>query len=315
MGQGSAGRVEQGGIGDFMTSRWLARAILLLMGMSWGLSFSLAKVAALGGVHPLSLTFWEAFGAGSILLAMGLLRRRGIPMSGELSLLYLVTGVVGMAAPAIAFFYAAAHVPAGVLSISLAIVPILTFIASALLGLEAVAPVRILGVLLGVAAIVLLVGPDQSLPDPSQFHWVLVGVLGAASYGSLNIIMARWKPRRSMPFTSAIGMFVAASLVMAPIVYFTGTFVPFAWPWTRVEWSMFGLGAINALGYSFYFYLIEHAGPVFTSQTANLVTLFGVLWGIVIFGEQNSMWVWLSLATMMAGIALVVPRTKPAPAV
>ena len=50
-------------------------------------------------------------------------------------------------------------------------------------------------------------------------------------------------------------------------------------------------------------------------KTANLVTLFGVLWGIVIFGEQNSMWVWLSLATMMLAIALVVPRTKPVPAV
>jgi len=220
-----------------------------------------------------------------------------------------------MAAPAIAFFYAAAHVPAGVLSISLAIVPILTFVASAVLGLEIVAPGRVLGVLLGVAAIVLLVGPDQSLPDPSQFYWVLVGVLGAASYGSLNVIMARWTPPRATSFTSAIGMFVAATLVMAPIVYVTGTFVPFAWPWTRVEWAMFGLGAINALGYSFYFYLIEHAGPVFTSQTANLVTLFGVLWGIVIFGEQNSMWVWLSLATMMLAIALVVPRTKPVPAV
>ena len=40
----------------------------------------------------------------------------------------------------------------------------------------------------------------------------------------------------------------------------------------------------------------------------DLVTLFGVLWGIVIFGEQHSAWVWLSLATMMAAVALVTPR-------
>jgi drug/metabolite transporter (DMT)-like permease len=298
-----------------MTSRWLARGILLLMGMSWGLSFSLAKVAAMGGVHPLSLAFWEAFVAGGILLAMCLVRRRPIPVSGELSLLYLVAGVVGMAAPAIGFFYAAAHVPAGVLSISLAIVPILTFLVSAGLGLETVAPGRVLGVLLGVVAIMLLVGPDQSLPDPAQFYWVLVGVLAAASYGSLNIIMARWKPRGATSFTSAAGMFAAASIIMVPILGLTGTFVPFAWPWTDVEWAIVGLGVINAVGYTLYFYLIEHAGPVFTSQTANLVTLFGVLWGIVIFGEQNSMWVWLSLATMMLAIALVVPRTKPVPAI
>jgi drug/metabolite transporter (DMT)-like permease len=71
---------------------------------------------------------------------------------------------------------------------------------------------------------------------------------------------------------------------------------------------MFGLGLINAVAYTLFFYLIETAGPVFSSQTANLVTLFGVLWGIVIFGEQNSAWVWLSLTTMMAAVALVTPR-------
>jgi drug/metabolite transporter (DMT)-like permease len=71
---------------------------------------------------------------------------------------------------------------------------------------------------------------------------------------------------------------------------------------------MLGLGMINAVAYTLFFYLIETAGPVFSSQTANLVTLFGVFWGIVIFREQHSAWVWLSLATMMAALALVAPR-------
>jgi drug/metabolite transporter (DMT)-like permease len=75
---------------------------------------------------------------------------------------------------------------------------------------------------------------------------------------------------------------------------------------------MLGLGAINAVSYTLFFYLIETAGPVFSSQTANLVTLFGVLWGIIIFGEQHSAWVWLSLATMMAAVALVAPRQRAA---
>ena len=103
-------------------------------------------------------------------------------------------------------------------------------------------------------------------------------------------------------------MFVSASLIMVPILYATGSFVGFGWPWTEVEWAMLGLGVINAVAYTLYFYLIETAGPVFSSQTANLVTLFGVLWGIVIFGEQNSVWVWLSLATMMTAVALVTPK-------
>jgi drug/metabolite transporter (DMT)-like permease len=86
------------------------------------------------------------------------------------------------------------------------------------------------------------------------------------------------------------------------------------WPLTTVGWSMLALGIVSATAFSIYFHLIETAGPVFTSQVANLVTLFGVLWGIAIFAEQNSVWVWLSLATMMVALTLVAPKEKRAAA-
>ena len=297
-----------------MANRLWAWGVLLTMGLTWGLSFSLARIAATAGVHPLSITFWEAAGAGAILLAVGLARGRVIPISRELVTLYFASGLLGMVIPGAIFFYAAAHVPAGVLSISIAIIPVLTFASSAVLRLEAFMLVRIAGVVLGLLSIVLLVGPQQSLPDPAQLPWVLLSLIAAACYAALNVMVAVWKPRRSTSFTATTGMFVAASLIMVPILYATGTFVPFAWPWRDAEWAMLGLGVINAVSYTLFFHLIETAGPVFSSQTANLVTLFGVLWGIVIFGEQHSAWVWLSLATMMAAVALVAPRERGAPA-
>jgi drug/metabolite transporter (DMT)-like permease len=291
-----------------MASRLWAWGVLLTMGLAWGLSFSLAKIAATAGVHPLSITFWEAAGAGAILLVVSGTRGRVIPISRELILLYLVAGLLGMVIPGAIFFYAAAHVPAGVLSISIAIIPVLTFVTSAVLRLETFVLGRIAGVFLGVLSIILLVGPQQSLPDPAQLPWVLLSLVAAACYTALSIMMAVWKPRGTTSFTATGGMFVAAAVIMVPILYATGTFVPFGWPWREVEWAMLGLGMINAVAYTLFFYLIETAGPVFSSQTANLVTLFGVFWGIVIFREQHSAWVWLSLATMMAALALVGPR-------
>jgi drug/metabolite transporter (DMT)-like permease len=287
-------------------------AILLAMGLSWGLSFSLARIAAVGGVHPLSLTFYEAAIAGAILLAVSGVRRRRIPVTRALVPLYLASGLLGMVLPAGIFFYAAAHVPAGILAISLAILPIVTFVASALLRLESFALGRGAGVVLGAMAIVLLVGPQQSLPDPAQLPWVLLALLAAACYAAFNVMLALWKPRGVTPGAVTIGMFVAAAVMMSPILYATGTFVSFGWPWTELEWAMLGLGIINAVSYSLFIRLVESAGAVFTSQTANLVTLFGVLWGMVIFGEQHSVWVWLSLMTMMLALSLVAPR-RPAP--
>jgi len=54
--------------------------------------------------------------------------------------------------------------------------------------------------------------------------------------------------------------------------------------------------------------LVIFAGPVFASQTAYVVTLSGVLWGIMIFNDEHSLWVWLSLGVMMLALALVAPK-------
>ncbi len=291
-----------------MGKRLRGLSLLLLMGMAWGLSFSLARIAAGGGIHPFSITFWEALGAGAALILVCLFRGRPVPLSRELVLFYLACGAIGMVVPNAVFFFAAAHVPAGILSISLAVNPLITFLAAAALGLERLAPDRVAGVILGIVAIVLLVGPQQSLPDPAQLPWVLACVAAAACYAAFNVMVSLWRPRGAASFTTTTALFVMAAIQLIPVMAATDSFDLPGWPWTGVEWSLLGLGLINAIAFSLFVYLIETAGPVFTSQTANLVTLFGVLWGIVIFGEQNSTWVWLSLATMMLAIALVSPR-------
>jgi drug/metabolite transporter (DMT)-like permease len=215
-----------------------------------------------------------------------------------------------MVIPGAAFFYAAAHVPAGVLSITLGLVPIVTFVASAFIGLEKFAMARVFGVVLGALAVVLLVGPEGSLPDPTQLPWTFLGFAAAACYATLSIVLALTAPPGANSLMLTCGMFVTASLLMVPILYLTGSFVPFGWPWGIVEWSFLGLGAVNAVAYTLFFILVDRAGPVFSSFTANMVTLFGVLWGIVIFSERNSIWVWLSFATIMIALALVAPRGK-----
>jgi len=296
-----------------MNERNLARnlgnwAILLTMGISWGSTFSLARIATVGGVHPLSLTFYEAAIAGAILLAVSGIRRRRILVTWSLVPFYLACGLLGMVLPAGIFFYAAAHVPAGILSIALAFVPIITFLASVLLRLERFALWRSAGVVLGMLAIVLLVGPQQA--DPAQLPWVLLGLLAAGCYAVFNVMLAVWKPRGATPELVTTGMFVAAALLLIPVLCVAGASTSFGWPWTKIEWAVLGLGIINAVSYTLFIRLVECAGPVFTSQTANLITLFGVLWGMVIFGEQHSLWVWLSLATMMLALSLVAPRSS-----
>lgn len=301
---------ERQGLPATGTKHPRAWIVLLVMGATWGLWFSLAKIATAGGAHPIGITFWESLIAGLILAAVVAVRRIPFGLSWTLLRLHVITGLVGVVIPGVAFFFAAAHVPAGILSISVGTVPILTLAASAFLGLEKLTMGRIAGVALGVFAIVMLVGPENSLPEPAQLPWVLLAFAAAGSYAALNMVLELMAPPGANSFALTSGMFAAATLMLVPIVALTGSFVPLSLPWTAVEWSLIGLGAITATAFVLYFYLADYAGPVFVSLTANFVTLFGVIWGIALFDEQNSIWVWASLVTMMGALLLIAPRKR-----
>src|SRR5262245_39317086 len=104
------------GSSDLRTLAW-AWSVLLVMGATWGLSFSLARIAAVGGAHPLGIAFWECAIAGLLLICLVVYRRIPLKVTPRLACFNLTTGLVGTAIPGAAFFYAAAHLPAGVLSI------------------------------------------------------------------------------------------------------------------------------------------------------------------------------------------------------
>ena len=54
--------------------------------------------------------------------------------------------------------------------------------------------------------------------------------------------------------------------------------------------------------------LLNHIVAGHASQCAYVVTLAGVLWGMLIYGEAHSTWVWASLVVMIIALSLVTPR-------
>jgi drug/metabolite transporter (DMT)-like permease len=216
--------------------------------------------------------------------------------------------VLGSVIPGTLYFYAAAHVSAGVLSITIATVPLLTFIAAAVFRIEAVSYKRILGILCGISSIGLLVVPDSSLPNPNAAPWVIMMVLAAACYAAEGLVIATRAPPKVNVFVVVTAVLITAVIIMTPIVWLTGTFELMPWPFSRSVGAILGMSVIMATAYGGFYYLIVLAGPVYASQTAYLITLSGVLWGILIFDETHSAWIWASLAVMMIALSLVKPQ-------
>ena len=280
------------------------------MGVAWGYTVILAKVIMAGGAHPFGVAMWtSALGAG-FLLVFGTVRRRPIALRRDVLWLYVACGLLGVVVPAVSFYFAALHLPAGVLSITVAVGPILTFLFSVFFGLERFASLRVLGVAFGALSVALLIVPETSLPDPSTVPWVLLACIPGLCYALENMILTFRLPDGTSPFMITCGNYLVSSIVLIFVVVVTDSFVPLAWPWGAVEWSIAGMAAINAIAYGSFIYLITFAGAVFATQVAYLVTISGVAWGIVIFDEQHSFWVWLSLVCILLGLTLVRPRRR-----
>ena len=282
--------------------------ILLFLGIVWGLSFSLARMATESGIHPVMINYWSCLISATLLSAYCAFTKTIPPITRSLLGFYFICAVLGSVIPGTLYFYAAAHVSAGVLSITIATVPLLTFIAAAVFRIEAVSYKRILGILCGISSIGLLVVPDSSLPNPNAAPWVIMMVLAAACYAAEGLVIATRAPPKVNVFVVVTAVLITAVIIMTPIVWLTGTFELMPWPFSRSVGAILGMSVIMATAYGGFYYLIVLAGPVYASQTAYLITLSGVLWGILIFDETHSAWIWASLAVMMIALSLVKPQ-------
>ena len=284
---------------------WLG---LLVMGVFWGLSFSFTRMAVENGGTPLGIAFWQSIISSVILLSFSSLRGRHFTMRRHHIGPFIIIALLGVGVPGVAFFIAASRVPSGILAITVTLVPILTYCMALSLRIEAFSVIRICGVFCGAMAILLLVLPSNSLPDAAATPWVLLACLSSLCYAAENIYLTRKTISDIGPIRIACGMNVMALVLLGPLALaFDQMFLP-TLPFATLEWSLLGLGGISAIAYTLYVLTVKRYGPVFASQVGYLVTISGVFWGMAIFGEAHSTWVWSSLALMMIGLALVSPR-------
>jgi len=100
----------------------------------------------------------------------------------------------------------------------------------------------------------------------------------------------------------------AAVTLLTPVALYTGTAIPVFVEWGPMQYMATGAGLLTAAAFSTWLYVINTAGPIFASQTSYLVTAFGLVWGIVLFDERHSLYVWASMAVLMVALTLVRPR-------
>jgi len=292
------------GYGPFM--RWVVPlSCLMVMGVGWGGNTALAKVATLAGAPPFGLAFLEGVGSGLLVLALCLSRRSLPRLQRPYLAFYAIAGMTGITIPATILFWIAPHLPVGIVALLFTTVPLMTYGLSMLFSVERFMWIRVLGLLIGLAGTALVVLPTASLPGSDAVGWTLIVLAAPALYSSQNVYIARHWPLGSDALALSCGTLFGGGLALVPVLLATGDWMTMMPPWDEAERAAAAMLTINGLGTAIFIWLVRFAGPVFASQTAYLVTAWGIVWGIIIYGERHSLYVWAACALLFAGVALV----------
>ena len=281
-----------------------ATALLLVMGILWGLQFAMLKQAAQGGYSDLTVMMIALILLSIIFLLIAIIKRERFRPSMTLFVFFVVTAFFGYVAPLAAALYAASELSAGVLVLFASMTPLITISIVLLLRTETVSAGRIVAVGLGILSVTLILWPEFELPNRGKALWMLVALVIPVSFGTESVYTARFWPAGLSALHAVTGATVAAAFLVAPVFILSGNSFPEALSWNDAEVAILvfvGAGVIESL---LYFVLIQKTGGVFVSF-GNFVSLFaGLIWGILLFSEVHTNFTWFAVGILIAALVL-----------
>ena len=287
--------------------------MLAINGVGTGLVFSVNRIAAVAGVPFIAYVFWAALLAGATLLLIGLSLGMLPPLTFRHLRVYAIMGATGVAVPMTVFAFVAPRMPASVLSLGLILTPMITYALALPIGLERFRARSLAGIVLGFAGVLLVVLPETSLPERSMVGWVLLALIGPTSFAVSNVCAAALRPPQTPSLVMGAGMPLFAALLLLPAMVAEGDWWFFDAGLDRGGAMVLAFGAMLALLFVLMFEMVRLKGPVFFSTGNYIAPIAGVVFAMIIFGESLSPWLWAALAFMLAGLATMNTRRRPAP--
>jgi drug/metabolite transporter (DMT)-like permease len=280
-----------------MTRRQVA--MLVALSAIWGASFMFIKVGV-RELDPITLVAARvSLGALSLapvlLLTLG---RAGLRQVRAAAGPIAVIGLMNSAIPFWSLSWAETRIDSGLAAVIQASAPLFT----AMLALrfsrsERVTGPRLLGLLVGFAGVVLLVGARPS----GEVLAAIAVVFSALCYSIAALYAARRVPHVS-PLVTSFGALTVASLATLPLGVAR---MPSSVPDWKVIGSVLALGiGGTGLAYVLYYGLIAGAGASRSILVTYLVPAIALGYGALLLGEEVTAVAVAGLALVLGGVAL-----------
>jgi drug/metabolite transporter (DMT)-like permease len=312
-------------------SRWKIILAFGLVYVFWGSTY-LGIGIAVEQIPPGVVCAARFLIAGTIMLAYCALTGRRVRFSARQLGHLAAVGILLLMGGNLTLSYAEQIVPTGLAALLIAVTPLWFLVLdSLLLGDHHISRRGTIGLMIGIAGVVVLIWPDLLHPSSlgrRELWWSLALQLGSLSWAFGSVLSKKWQTAAADPFSAIAWQIIfagIANLIFALLVERHAS----------VTWTFRGVGAIlylvvcgSWIGYTAYIWLLQHVPTSKVSTYAYVNPVVAVFLGWLVLHERIDRFILMGSAIIIASVVLVtsakvstraeteeIPLVEPAPVV
>ncbi|RQW63689.1 DMT family transporter [Vibrio viridaestus] len=278
--------------------------MLLGLGLIWGSSFPFLKVV-LESMTPISAAaFRLTISALAMIVIINVFKLK-IPNDWRVWRDYMVIAIIGNVVPFFLISWGEQHISAALASVLMGLIPLATMLAAHILtDDEKISMTKLVGVIVGGAGVIILIGVD-ALDDLGTYVWAqLAVVVAAVCYGVSSVYARRSKVTQFNPLSNAAGVLICSSLISLPFAF------SFESP-SELDITLRSISALLFLSlvctcaaYFLLYNLLAQVGATFTSFNNYLVPVFGMIISVILLNDPIKSTTYIALVLIFSGLAI-----------
>lgn len=274
-------------------------AMLVALSILWGGSFFFVEVA-IGELPPFTIVTLRVALAALTLWAVVLATGRKIPRARSIWMAFFGMGLLNNAIPFSLIVWGQTQIASGFASILNATTPMFTvLVAGLLLSDERPTPAKLVGVIIGFAGAVVMIGPGILTGFDARILAPLAVLVAALSYAFAGVFGRRFKTLGVDPVITAAGQVTASAIMLTPVMLVVDQPWTLAMPGPVTLASLAGLAVLSTgLAYILYFRILASSGATNLMLVTFLIPVSAILLGALILDERLA-------PIQFAGMALI----------
>jgi drug/metabolite transporter (DMT)-like permease len=299
-------------------SQWKIIVAFGLVYVFWGSTY-LGIGIAVEQIPPAVMCGARFLTAGTVMLVYCALTGRRILFSAQQLGHFAAVGILLLMGGNLTLAYAERIVPTGLAALLIAVTPLWFLVLdSLLLGDHHISRRGTVGLVIGIAGVVVLIWPDLQHSNAighRELWWSLALPLGSFSWAFGSVLSKKWQTAATDPFGAiawqmffaGLGNLLFSLLVEKP---------------SNVAWTVRGVAAIlylvvcgSLIGYTAYIWLLQHVPTSKVSTYAYVNPVVAVFLGWLVLHERIDRYILMGSTIIVASVVLVTSAkisTRPA---